>query len=178
MSLYERMASAAILSGQYDDGLTIQYNVPIGMSPNHVQHTAGVVRTGVKLEADSPCIGETVKSVWLSYRKFGNPVTGNVTVTVRKASDDTVGATIGTFPIQTSITENAEKVYVVRNRANTYECVEGDLVSIEFPADATDGLEVSTNSSASDPTGYTSRSYSGTVWSSALSDPLALIIKT
>lgn len=36
MSLYDKMAAAAILSGQYDDGLTTFYNVEVGASPNHI----------------------------------------------------------------------------------------------------------------------------------------------
>jgi hypothetical protein len=39
-------------------------------------------------------------------------------------------------------------------------------------------MSQSSNSTTSDPTGYTSRSYNGSAWSSALSDPLALIIKS
>lgn len=55
--------------------------------------------------------------------------------------------------------------------------VANDIVSIEYPA-GTSGFEISTNSVAADPSGYTSRSYNGSVWSAAaLSDPLAVVIK-
>ena len=98
MSLGRAAGIALIGSGQYDDGLTTRYKIPIGTSPNHVQHTGGVVRHGIRFDTGSAGLGNSVKSVWVYYRKYGNPI-GNVTVNIRKASDDTVAATIGTFPI-------------------------------------------------------------------------------
>lgn len=92
----QRAAAAAILSGQqYDDGLATLYNIVLGATPNHVQHTGSVVRTGVRYETGSAGIGTKVQSVLIRYRKFGaGTPTGNITVNVRKASDDTVAATI------------------------------------------------------------------------------------
>jgi hypothetical protein len=177
MSLYDRIASAAILSGQYDDGLTTRYDVALGVSPNHVQHTGTVVRTGIRFESGSAGIGTKVQSVLVRFRKFGSPTTGNITINVRKASDDSA-VLIGTFPIEAlGVTSGVEHEFVVRNRFNqTYAMVANDIVSIEYPAGAS-GSEISTNAVASDPSGYTSRSYNGSVWSSALADPISCVIK-
>jgi hypothetical protein len=175
MSTYDKMAAAAILSGQYDDGLTTRYDVPVGVSPNHVQHN-GIGRTAVRFETGASGLGTPVKSVLFNFRKYGLP-TGNITVNIRKASDDSVAATIGTIPIE-SFPANVEQSVILRDRFNnSYNMVAGDMVSIEFASNAVHGFEVTQNSSSSDPTNYTSRSHNGSVWSSALSDPLAIIIK-
>ena len=180
MGLAQRAAAAAIISGQYDDGLIDRYNIPVGASPNHVQHNGGIGRTGVRFETGSAGIGKVVKSVWIRFRKYGNP-TGNITCNIRKAADDSA-VLIRSFPIdsnQYQFSETGETVLILRNRFdNTYQMVAGDHVSIEFPSNATNGFEITTNSSAADPSGYTSRSHNGSVWSAALSDPLAIIIKT
>jgi len=76
-----------------------------------------------------------------------------------------------TFPIE-SFPANVEQTFVLRNRFNnTYQMVANDIVSIEFPSIAVNGFEITTDSSASEPSGYTSRSHNGTTWSSALGDP-------
>jgi hypothetical protein len=170
-------AGSATVLGQYDDGLGTLYNMDLGATPNHVQHN-GIGRTGVRFETGSAGLGTIVKSVLIRYRKYGAP-TGNITVNIRKASDDTVAATIGTWSI-TALGEAAatEQQVVLRNRfATTYQMVANDIVSIEFPSNATNGFEISTNSVAADPSGYTSRSHNGSVWSSALTDPLSIVIK-
>jgi hypothetical protein len=95
-----KIAAASILSGQYDDGLIERYNVAVGASPNHVAHN-GIGRTGVRFETSASGLTKIVKSVWIRFRTYGSP-TGNVTVNIRKASDDTVAATIGTFPINSN----------------------------------------------------------------------------
>ncbi len=175
--MYDRMATAALLSGQYDDGLTTKYEVAVGTSPNHVQHNGGIGRTAVRFETGASGLGSSVKSVWIRFRKYGLQ-TGNITINIRKASDDSVAATIGTFPIE-SFPANVETELVLRNRFNNgWNMLAGDMVSIEYPSNAVNGLEMTTNSTASDPSNYTSKSHNGSVWSAALSDPLAVIIKT
>src|SRR5918996_3894593 len=120
MSLYDKMATAALLSGQYDDGLTTFYNVEPDATPTHIQHTGTIVRTGVRFDASASGLGTSVKSVWVRFRKYGAP-TGPVTVNIRKGSDGTVAATIGTFDI-TQFPAAVESVIVVRNRfGNTYQ---------------------------------------------------------
>jgi hypothetical protein len=144
-------------------------------TPNHVQHNSGIGRTGIRFETGSAGIGTIVKSILVRFRKYGSP-TGNITIGIRKASDDSL-VTIGTFDIAALSPAATEQSFAVRLRSNTYQMVANDIVSIEYPSNTTNGFEISTHSVASDPSGYTSRSHNGTTWSSALSDPLAITIK-
>lgn len=57
------------------------------------------------------------------------------------------------------------------------QVVSVDRVSIEYPSNAVNGFEITTNSVLSDPANYTSQSHNGTSWS-ITSDPLAIIIKS
>lgn len=155
-----------------DDGLSTLYNVDLDAAPNHVQHTGTTVRSAIKFETGSAGIGQKIQSVWVRGQKYGTNPTGDITVNIRKISDDSA-VLIGTFDIRHFGT--GEQSFAVRNRQNNYEMLAGDFVSVEYPAGAS-GFEISTNSVASDPSGYTSRSFT-TVWSSALSDPLAVTIK-
>jgi hypothetical protein len=115
-----------------------------------------------------------MKSVWVRFRKYGVP-TGNITVGVRKASDDSL-VTIGTWPIEHFGPAATEQSFVVRLRSNTYQMVTNDVVSVEFPSSATDGLEISTSTTEGNPTGHTGRQNNGTAWSNTV-NPLAIIIK-
>lgn len=170
------MATAALLSGQYDDGLTTKYEVLPDATPTHIQHSGGIGRTAVQFLAGQAIIGQSVKSVWLRFRKYGLP-TGPITVYIRKGSDDTVAATIGTFDIQ-HFPQNTETELTIRNRFNnTYNMVANDSVSVEFPSNATNGFEITTHSTAGNPTNTTSRSHNGTAWS-ATTDPLCITIKS
>lgn len=171
----QRAAAAAILSGQYDDGLTERYNVGLDATPTHIAFN-GITRVGVRFDASASGLGVPVQSVWVRFRKYGNP-TGNLTVNIREGSDDTVAATIGTWDIASFGAAGTEETIIIRNRFyNTYNMVATDLVTIEFPSNATDGLEITTNSIASNPTNYTGRSFNGTVYANT-SDPPSLIIK-
>jgi hypothetical protein len=173
MSTYDRVAAAALLSGQYDDGLTTFYDVSLNATPNHIQYD-GIERVGVRLDSGASAIGLPIKSVWLRFRKYGLP-TGPITVNVRKVSDDSA-VLIGTFDIQHFPAE-VEQSLVIRNRNNTYNMVVNDIVSVEFPSNAVNGLEITTNSVENNPTNYTGRSHNGTSWNASIADPLCLIIK-
>jgi hypothetical protein len=129
-----------------------------------------------KCLAGHALIGQSVKSVWLRFRKNGLP-TGPITVNIRKGSDDTVAETIGTFDIQ-HFPQNTETELTIRNRFNnTYNMVANDSVSVEFPSNATNGFEISTHSTAGNPTNTTSRSHNGTTWSNT-ADPLCITVKS
>lgn len=54
--------------------------------------------------------------------------------------------------------------------------VTNDVVSIEFPSSATDGLEISANTSVGNPSGYTGRNHNGTTWANTANPP-AITIK-
>ena len=168
------LASAALVAfGQHDDGLTTLYNVDLGASPSHIQYN-GIGRVGIRFDAGASGIDSSVKSVWVRFRKYGNP-TGNITIGVRKASDDSL-VTIGTWPIESFSPAATEQSFVARLRSNTYQMVTNDVVSVEFPSNATNGLEISTSTTEGNPTGYTGRSHNGTAWSYT-TDPPAITIK-
>jgi hypothetical protein len=174
MSSNAAKAAGAVLSGQYDDGLTTFYEVLPDASPTHIQHN-GIGRTAVQFLTGASGLGIPVKSVRLRFRKYGLP-TGPITVNIRKGSDDTIAATIGSFDIQ-HFPQGVETELSIRNRFhNTYNMVANDSVSVEFPSNATNGFEITTHSTAGNPSNYTSRSYNGTAWSST-SDPLCITIK-
>lgn len=173
MSL-ERMAVAAIISGQYDDKLTTFYDVQLGASPGHIQYN-GIERVEARYDAGASGLGTSVKSVWLRFRKYGNP-TGNITINIRKGSDDTVAETIGTWPIKSYGIAETELSIARRLRSNAYAMTQNDIVSVEFPSNATDGLEISTSTTESNPSGYTGRSHNGSTWSNTTNPP-AITIK-
>ena len=171
----QRAAAAAILSGQYDDGLTTFYDRGLGSSPGHIQYN-GITRVGVRFDASASGLTKKVMSVRVRFRKYGSP-TGNVTVNVRKASDDTVAATIGTWSIQSFGMEGTEQEIAIRNRFNnSYQMVTSDLVTVEFPSNATNGLEISTNTTDGAVANYTGKSFNGTVYANTANPP-AITIK-
>jgi hypothetical protein len=174
-SISRKIAAAAVITGQYDDGLTTFYNVDLGASPGHIAYN-GIGRVGVRYDASASGLNTSVKSVLVKFRKYGSP-TGNITVGVRKASDDSL-VTIGTFPIEgfNHVPAATEQSLVLRLRSNVYQMVQNDVVSVEFPSNATNGIEISTSTTEGNPSNYTGRSHNGTTWSNTANPP-AITIK-
>jgi hypothetical protein len=168
---YDKVAAAAILSGQYDDGLGSFYNV--ASDANYLQYN-GIGRVGERFDASASGLGTSVKSVLIRFRKCGL-LTGPITVGVRKASDDSL-VTINTIPIESFPSTNTEQSVALRLRSNDYQMVENDVVSVEFPSNTTNGLEIAVNTSQGNPTNYTGRQHNGTTWSNT-TDPPAIIVK-
>lgn len=162
---------ATIASGNFDDGLQTLYSIPTGAVPGTIQYN-GVTRVGVRVDAGSTAIGLPIKSVVVNGRKYGNP-SGNITVAIRKASDDTIAATIGTLSMTTGFAGSAgsDFSFVVRLRTNAYNMVLNDLVTVEFPSSATDGFTILTNTSQGNPGTFTGRSYNGTVYANTANPP-------
>lgn len=171
VKMANRVLWSSVALGQHDDGMTTLYNVPTGAVPGTIQYN-GVTRCGVRIDAGSTAIGLPIKSVVVNGRKYGNP-SGNITVAIRKASDDTIAATIGTVSMTTGFAGSAgsDFSFVVRLRTNAYNMVLNDIVTVEFPSSATDGFTILTNTSQGNPTGYTGRSYNGTVYASTANPP-------
>lgn len=161
-----------------DDGLVIEhYNrgVNNNPSPSYLQYN-GLGRVGVRYDAGASGLGVPVKSVWVFCRRYGNP-TGNVTVNVRKGSDDTVASTIGTFDIRNISSSTQGSSFAVRNGSNTWNMVASDVVSVEFPSSATDGLEIALNTTVGLPSNYVGRIHNGTSWNANTANPPAIYIK-
>ena len=168
---YAAKAAAAILSGQYDDGLTTHYNV--ASNANYLQFN-GIGRVGVRFDASASGLGSSVKSVTCILRKYGLP-TGNITVGIRKASDDSL-VPIRTFPIE-SLPSTSDMSVAFRLRTNDYNMVQNDLVTVEFPSNATNGLEIAVNTSVGNPSNYTGRQHNGSVYANTTNPP-AIVIKS
>jgi hypothetical protein len=60
----------------------------LGASPGHIAFN-GIGRVGVRFDSGASGVNTSVKSIMIRFRKYGSP-TGNVTVGVRKASDDSL----------------------------------------------------------------------------------------
>jgi hypothetical protein len=63
-----------------------------------------------------------------STYKPGGP-TGTTTVVIRKGSDDSIAATLGTIDVSTLT--NTDKLYTFTNTSNTYKIAAGDKLLIE-----------------------------------------------
>jgi hypothetical protein len=116
----------------------------------------------------------SVKSVLIRFSKYGNP-TGNIMVGIRKAFDDSL-VPIGTWHIQSLGPAATEQSFAVRLRSNTYQMVANDVVSMEYPSSATDGLEISTSTSQENPSRYTGTQHNGTACANTTNPP-AITIK-
>jgi hypothetical protein len=158
---------ASVAGGRHDDGLTSLYNIPTGAVPGTIQYN-GVTRVGVRVDAGSTAIGLPIKSVVVNGRKYGSP-TGNITIGVRKALDDSL-VTIGTWPIQ-QFGVGSDFSFVVRLRTNAYSTVLNDVISVEFPTSATDGFTILTNTSQGNPATFTGRTHNGSVWANSTNPP-------
>jgi hypothetical protein len=170
-----------------ESGHTIHYD-RTKFSPDHTRHmtagynfiqytsdAGGIVRVGARLDATNPLIGDRVKIVQVFVSKYGNP-TGNITIGVRKASDDSL-VTIGTYDIANVVAGRGEFSFSVRNRGNTYDCLVNDVVSVEYTpaASASDGLNILTNQALANQSLWTGRQYNGTSWSNTTQAPAMLI---
>jgi hypothetical protein len=159
-------------TGQFDDALATFYQRDLGSAPGHIQYTGTVTRTGISFLAGASGLNLSVKSIHVRFRKYGSPV-GNIVCGIRKASDGTL-VTLGTYPIE-SFPAGVEQTLIVRLRSNSYLMLTSDRVSIEFPASATDGLEISTNTTDGPVTNYQSQQWTGS-WANT-SNPISITVK-
>jgi hypothetical protein len=157
------LSSATALPAGGSGSQTTRYNVTQN-SASHSEFDSGVTRQVVRFDAGASGLGEAVTEVIVRFRKYGTP-SGNVTVNIRKGSDDTVASTIGTFTPNSF--GSGEQTATVSNLSNSYSMVSGDRMSIEFPSNATDGVELDEDTGAS-PSGYTSQYYTGSYGSAGI----------
>src|SRR5262245_58184320 len=79
-----------------EDGMQTFYELmPDAPEPTHIRHSGSLTRSALRYDAGASGLNNPVRSVLIRFRKYGLP-TGNITVNIRKGSDDTVAATIGT----------------------------------------------------------------------------------
>jgi hypothetical protein len=117
-----------VLPGQ--QGATEFYTSPSSNTP--VQLWLGSnTRFGEHAATSSILIGKIITEVDVWMKAVGSP-TGTITVTIRKGSDDSIAATMGTMAA-TSLT-GTMKLYTFTNTGNAYTIVATDKVLVEFGA--------------------------------------------
>lgn len=112
-----------------------------------------ITRAGVHLPAGSPGIGFKIAKVAFYLKKFGTPV-GNITFTVRNASD-TVVATIST-PVG-ALTTSYQKIEQTLNTPRILAA--GDKILVENAGTLTDHIVVGTSIIATIPIGFRRTQY-------------------
>jgi hypothetical protein len=139
------------------------YDVAKPTSPTFIQLTGGVYRAAVRFDTGNTSIGSKPIEFTFYWKKLNIATSGNIVVCIRKASDDTVAATLAEWPVEGATWQVNELRMATVGGVNNYAIVANDLLSIEFP----EGIEIAMNPSQANPVGlFTSRSFDGTVWSS------------
>ena len=133
----------------------------------------GPNRFGVKFDSGASGIGQAVTEVVVRFRKYGSP-SGNATVGIRKNSDGTL-LSLGTFAPNSFGT--GEQSTTINAASNTYNMVANDRVTVEFPSDSNDGLELDEDDTGGSHSGYTCQSFTGSTWSTE-SSGIGMRIKT
>lgn len=140
-------------------------------SADHTEFDGGISRLAVRFDSGAPGLGEPVTEVVVRFRKYGIP-SGSATVGIRKNSDGTL-VTLGTFTPNSF--GSGEQTTTISAPSNSYNMVTSDRVSVEFPSNSTDGLELDEDTNS--VSNFTSQSWNGSSWSS-VGDSLGLRIKT
>lgn len=149
------------------------YVVAKPTSPTFIQLTGVVNRAAVRFDTGNTSIGSKPIEFTFYWKKISIATSGNIAIVIRKASDDTIAATLAEWPVPQEQTVNELNTATVGG-VNNYAIVANDLLSIEFPS----GIEIAMNPLQANPVGlFTSRSYNGTTWSSA-ANAIAGAIKT
>jgi len=176
----QRAAAAAIVADSIQNPRThivsqpTVYDVAKPASPTFVQLTGGVNRAAVRFDTGNASLGTKPKEFTFYWRKLTLATSGNIVVCIRKASDDTIAATLAEWPVEGPTWQVNELRTAIVGGVNNYEIVANDLLSIEFPS----GIEIAMNPGQANPVGlFTSRSYNGTAWSST-ANAIAGKIKT
>jgi hypothetical protein len=92
-------------------------------------YTGNVTRAGEQASTSSIMIGKLITEVDVYLKGAGSP-TGTITVTIRKASDDSVAATMGTM--QATQLTGTMTLYSFVNTGNAYTIVLNDKVLVEY----------------------------------------------
>jgi hypothetical protein len=185
MDRSKRAAASAAMVESTAPGQTVTfpvaYDVSLGTAPSFVKFDT-VSRYCVKFDTGGAGLGSSPVAITFKWRKYGNPslISGNISVGIRKASGDTFSL-IAEYPVgdyNTSVASDPTIRTAVVGGSNSYVMVANDKVSIEFPANATNGIEIAVSTTEAYPTGYTSQKYVAAWANTTSSYPLAATIKT
>jgi hypothetical protein len=128
--------------------------------PTFVQLTGSVSRVGLRADSGNTIIGEKFHEIKFYWRKLAAATTGNLTINIRKASDDSaVFVAQHPIPLEQPTSEIAKALV---GGATTYNPVINDLITIEGT-----GVEIMMNPTVANPnSNFSSRSWNGSAWSS------------
>jgi hypothetical protein len=129
-------------------------------APTFMQLTGSVSRVGLRADAGNAIIGEKFYEIVFYWRKLTHAPSGNLSIGIRKASDDSfVFVAQHPIPIEQQ-TSTVAKALVTG--ASTYNPVLNDVISIEGT-----GVVIMMNPTVANPnSNFNSRSFNGSVWSS------------
>lgn len=172
----ERRAAGALLEDNQDNPPTqtvtraAHYNVSPGASPTFVAFSGTTSRLAVQFNTGGVGLGTIPYKITIPYRRVGNNPTGVISVGLRKAAGDTF-----TLIAQWPIVEPRQSIGLITinvEGANDYQMVANDKLSIEYPPDNTNTIEVACGTGL--PSGFTSQQYTGSY--AATTAPLAVKI--
>jgi hypothetical protein len=172
-----RMAAIAAASTVTPTALVTHptiYNVAPGSAPSWIAFNT-LSRMAVKIDTGNTNLGTNPIEVKFNFRTYG-VASGLIRVGIRKASDDSF-LLIAEHPIEFNQALIGVPQTATIRGANPYSLVANDKVSIEFPANATSGIELAVSTSEAFPTNTTSQQYSAGSWANTASNrPLAVTI--
>jgi hypothetical protein len=162
-------ATAIGAGGSGTGGSTVRYDVTQNSSSHSEMDT--INRFGIRFNAGAGGLNEAVTEVIVRFRKSGTP-SGSATVGIRKGSDGTL-VTLGSFTPNSF--GSGEQAATISAASNTYQMVSGDYVTVEFPANSSDFIELDQDDAAP-PSGFSMHQWVSS-WSS-YPDTLAMKITT
>jgi hypothetical protein len=176
MSLYDQMATAYLLHESIDSPETYlqtranHYNVtPNGALP-FIPFSGTTSRLAVQFNTAGVGLGSIPFSVTIPYRRVGNPE-GVISIGIRKAAGDTF-TLLAQHPV--SDPKSTGLITAGIEGFSTYEMVANDKISIEYPPDSTNTIELACGTGL--PSGFTSQQYTGSY--AATAAPIAVKIRS
>jgi hypothetical protein len=175
-----RAAAAAIVADSIQNPPThlvthpTVYNVGLGSAPSWIAFNT-ISRMGVKINTGHTDLGSNPIEVSFKYRTYGAVASGNIRVGVRKIADDSF-VLIAEHPVEFNPALIGVQQSAIIIGQNPYSLVAGDHVSLEFPANATSGIEIPVSTSEAFPTNTVSQQYTGSWANTASNRPLAISI--
>jgi hypothetical protein len=149
---------------------TTIYNVPAG-SGQHLEYIGSTSRAGIRFASGASGIGQAVTQVIVKFRQIGNP-SGTASVGVRKNSDGTF-VSLGSF--SPGSFGSGEQSVTINATSNSYIMQTNDRVSVEYPPNSSNSIELTQDPGSSNPSGYPSEEYDGS-WA-ASSDTISMTIQ-
>ncbi len=131
-------ASTGTLGTENSSGAgTTHYNVATGGDSSANLNSGSSIRYGIEAQAGSALIGDSIKTFKPFLRQSGSP-SGEVTATVRRASDDAIVAQFDSVDSTTLETTFSEVTFTLDS---AYEIASGDKILVEYSGPSTITIE-------------------------------------